>query len=106
MSVSASIVVDIKQDVVIVPNAAIKSQDDINYVEIMATSSVPQANQVVIGIADDSFTEIISGLLVGDAVITKTIDDSSKATPQATGSILNVGGGNVRTPGSMGGGFR
>lgn len=107
MSVSASIVVDIKQDVIIAPNSAIKTQNDTNYVEIMnASSTIPVQQEVVIGIADESFTEIISGLSVGEKVVTKTIDSSVKSNAQtATGNILNVGGGN-RNAGQMGGGFR
>lgn len=96
MSVSASIVTDVKQDILIAPNAAIKTQNDTNFVEVMnASSTIPVQQEVVIGIADESFTEIISGLSAGKKVVTKTVDSSVKSTTQtATGNILNVGGSN------------
>ncbi len=108
MSVSASIVTDVKQNVLIAPNSAIKTQNNTNYVEVIdASSTIPVQQEVVIGIADDSFTEIISGLSVGEKVVTKTVNSSTKSTTQtATGSILNVGGGTTRNAGSVGGGFR
>ncbi|MFH0740106.1 MAG: efflux RND transporter periplasmic adaptor subunit [bacterium] len=95
MSVSVSIITNVKQDVLMAPNSAIKMQNDTNYVEIMsATTSAPIQREVVIGIADDSFTEIISGVSLGERVVTKTIESSTKSTTQtATGNILNVGGG-------------
>ncbi|MCX6741532.1 MAG: hypothetical protein NTY61_04000, partial [Candidatus Parcubacteria bacterium] len=91
-------VTDVKQDILIVPNAAIKTQNDTNYVEVIdASSTVPVQQEVVIGMADDSFTEIVSGLSVGEKVVTKTIDSSVKSTTQ-TATIRNIG--------SVGGGFR
>lgn len=95
MSVSASIIVDVKQDVIIVPNAAVKSQSDSYYVEVIEEGTqTPQIKPVEIGIADDSFTEIISGISEGEKVVVKTVDNSNQASKQtATGSILNVGGG-------------
>ncbi len=103
MSVSASIVTDVKQDILIVPNAAIKIQNDINYVEVMnASSTVPVQQEVVIGMADESFTEIISGLSLGEKVVTKTVSQASKTTTKtATGSILNVGGSSNRNAGPV-----
>lgn len=94
MSVSANIITEVKQDVLMVPNSAIKNQDDFYYVQVIeATSSVPLNKEVVIGIANDEYTEIVSGISIGDVVITKTIESTQKPANQtATGNILNVGG--------------
>ena len=80
MSVSAAIITDMKQDVLIVPNSAIKVQGSTSYVELFDTpfttstlatsganagtpSSVPpQKQKVVTGLSNDTMTEVVSGL--------------------------------------------
>jgi len=115
MSVSASIIIKTKQNVLIVPNGAIKSKNGSNYVLIFdktqdTTSSsanqgfiseiAPLQKPVEIGIADDTNTEIISGLVEGDQIVTRTISSSSStasatsspATRQATQGLFGPGG--------------
>jgi len=111
MSVTASIITDVRQDVLMVPNAAIKSQGSTNYVEVLAdepatnqlsasalsssgiTSATPPKQQAVeIGLSNDSMTEIISNLQIGDRVVTRTIaptTSQSQATTQGQ-SILQA----------------
>jgi RND family efflux transporter MFP subunit len=99
MSVSASIITEVKQDVVIVPNGAVKSQNGSSYVEVMKDgATVPQQVPVEIGLANNTDTEIVSGLKVGDKVVTQTIN------PNAT-STTTTGGSGVRLPGIGGRGF-
>ena len=115
MSVTASIITDVRQDVLMVPNAAIKSQGSTNYVEVLAdelatnqlsasalsssgiTSATPPKQQAVeIGLSNDSMTEIISNLQIGDRVVTRTIaptTSQSQATTQGQ-SILQATGAN------------
>lgn len=98
MSVSASIITDIKSDVILVPNSAVKTQNGTRYVETSdelvvnteATSSskgvtltLPVSKKSVeVGLSNDEFTEIISGLNDGDKIITRTITstNASKST--------------------------
>ena len=117
MSVSAAIVIDIKQDVLAVPNSAIKTQGPVggrlgdaqgtHYVEILdqigsqgvnpqgvASPTPPRQQQVEIGIANDTFTEILSGLSEGDYVVTRTIAPSSSQTQATAPSLFPAGGGN------------
>jgi len=115
MSVTASIITDVRQDVLMVPNAAIKSQGSTNYVEVLAdelatnqlsasalsssgiTSATPPKQQAVeIGLSNDSMTEIISNLQIGDRVVTRTIaptTSQSQATTQGQ-SMLQATGAN------------
>jgi RND family efflux transporter MFP subunit len=109
MSVSATIITNIKQDVLTVPNGAVKTQNSASYVQMFDTplatpatpiqgspSSIPPVNQTVeVGISDDTNTEIISGIKEGDQVVIKTITGSTTATKAtSTKSILGgVGGG-------------
>lgn len=93
MSVSASIIIDSKQDVLLVQNSAIKSDESGNYVEILADNA-PRKTAVKIGLTDDTTTEIVSGIYEGDKVITKTINSdsgSSSAQSQSTNSTNKTG---------------
>ncbi|KKR91199.1 MAG: Efflux transporter, RND family, MFP subunit [Candidatus Falkowbacteria bacterium GW2011_GWA2_41_14] len=98
MSVSASIVIDIKQNVVMVPNSAIKSSNETYYVEMPNETDPTQPRQqsVEIGLVNDTSTEIISGLKEGDQIITQTITAAAGQTQQK-----NTG---FKIPGIMGGG--
>jgi HlyD family secretion protein len=107
MSVSASIITDVKQNVLMVPNSAIKSQDDINYVEIfdkeiataqISSSEIPKQQIVEIGLSNDTSTEIISGLSENQKVISRTTTASSSSTSKTTTSnnLLRSGGGEFR----------
>jgi multidrug efflux pump subunit AcrA (membrane-fusion protein) len=79
MSVSAAIITDVKQDVLLVPNSAIKSNGNGQYVEIL-TDNTPQSRTVETGISNDTMTEIVSGLKEGDRVVTQTITANTNTT--------------------------
>lgn len=113
MSVSASIITDTKQDVLVLPNSAVKSQGKFNYVEMFTTpltvvkgptgtpsTMKPVQKRVVIGSSNDSFTEIVSGINEGDQVITRTITSGTATTAKTTTPSLfgNTGGGGTRIP--------
>lgn len=121
MSVSAAIITDMKQDVLVIPNSALKISSGTSYVEVFdtplvtsvtstpfganagLTSSIPPRQQVVVvGLSSDSETEIISGLTEWEQIVTRVITTTTTATTQAP-SILNATG--VRTSG-MGGATR
>lgn len=93
MNVSAAITTEVKQDVLIVANSAVKTSDNIHYVQILE-NGVPREQTVETGISNDTETEITSGLKEGDTVVTQTI--SAQSTSQAT---TRAGGAGVRIPG-------
>ena len=64
MSVSTDIITDVRQDVLMVPNSAIKSS---SYVEALANGQ-PVREPVEIGLSNNTMTEIISGLNEGDKI--------------------------------------
>ncbi len=108
MSMTANIITNVKQDVIIVPNSSIKSQGNTKYVQVLVNGA-PQMKIVTTGLSNETDTEITNGINVGDQVITQTI--SSKASTSSTGSTQRVGGfggglggGTIRIGG--GGGFR
>jgi len=114
MSVTASIITEIKQDVLAVPNSAVKTNTQGSYVEIfddtltatatnnlLTTTEKPKQQSVVIGLANDSLTEIVSGLKAGDLVVSRTVSQSSSSNTNSSSgqnrSILQtVGGGGQR----------
>ncbi len=96
MSVSAKIITQVKQDVITVPNSALKTQGNSTYVEVLnSKTQLPERRTIEIGAANNTDTEIVSGVAVGDAVITQTIDPNAKATTPAAGN----GGGGMKLPG-------
>lgn len=109
MSVSASIITNVKQDILTVPNSAIKTQGSNNYVEVfeiplpsdqtnqgVVSPIAPKQVPIEIGISNDTATEIISGLKEGDQVVTKTITAATAAKTASTQApnILGSIGGN------------
>ncbi len=109
MSVSAAIITDAKQDVLLVPNSAIKSMGQTDYVEMpdetvdanSATSNNGitlknplKQQQIQTGAANDSETEITDGLNENDWIIVRTISNSTTSTSSApTGqNLLQMGG--------------
>ncbi len=99
MSVSANIITNVKQDTLIASNSAIKTQNGQSYVQILQNGK-PVNQQVQTGLANDSETEIISGVSEGQEVITQTIN--SGATTSTTGA--SSGSSSLRIPGITGGG--
>lgn len=107
MSASANIITNVKQDVIVVPSSAVKSQNGASYVGIfdntLATtqdnkdvaSPIPPRKQAIeTGISNDTSTEIISGLAEGQQIVTRTIAANSTQTAQQTPSLFgNIGGG-------------
>jgi len=98
MSVSASIITDIKQDVLTIPNSAIKTAGGRQYVEVpdedVSDSSLninsgiilknPIKQQTVeVGLTNDTEAEITSGLNEGDKIIIRTIAASASKTATA-----------------------
>lgn len=114
MSVTASIITNEKQDILVVPNSAVKTQGKNIYVEMFTTpltvvkgstsgtvsNVAPTQKKVEVGISNDTITEIVSGLNEGDQVVTRTISSTTaKTTAAATPSLFgNTGGGGTRIP--------
>ncbi len=107
MSATALITTNSKENVLTVPNSAVKSQNDKYYVEIFnkkSKTATPTKKFIEIGISNDALTEIISGLNEGDEVIARTILATAKTgTPQAPSLF---GGNTSRGTGTSGNTFK
>ncbi len=115
MSVTADIITDAEQDVLVLPNGAIKSQGDSYYVELVEAPeemrqqllanvsgimlpTPPKSQSIEIGLSNDLSTEIVSGLKEGDIVVTSTISPNKVQTTQ-TQSNQSRGTQEFRIPG-------
>ena len=68
MSGTANVVIASKQGVLIVPNLAIRSSGSRRYVQVLKDGEAVDAD-VTFGIANDTVTEVASGLAEGDLVV-------------------------------------
>jgi macrolide-specific efflux system membrane fusion protein len=100
MSVSTIITTQVKQDVLSVPNTAVKTSSTGSYVQVLQ-NGVPVQQDVQTGSVNDMDTEITSGLNEGDGVITQIISPSATKTPAAANAFPGLGGG-VRVGGGSG----
>lgn len=104
MSISSSIITDVKQNVLTVPSSAVKSQGGTTYVEVL-NGATPEQKNVTVGASNSTDTEIVSGINAGDKVVTQTINSSSTTSGTSTSSTSRTGGGGgLRLPGLGGGG--
>ncbi len=125
MSASAAIITGVRQDVLTVPNSAVKSQGGNSYIQVVAANALPangqsqtvpqqgtalpvapEQRQVTTGISNDTSTEIISGLKEGDEIVTRTVTTAVKAATTQAPSLFGNTGTGVRGVGGGGGGVR
>lgn len=98
MSAAASIVTQVESNVLLVPNAAVKSDTSGNsYVQVLSTpGGTPENVTVTVGPASDTQTEILSGLTEGQNVVTQTISSSSSSSTSSRSGLSVLGGGAAR----------
>jgi len=96
MSVSASIITDVKQNVIVISSSALKTENGQNYVEVLK-GETPEKVNVEIGVANNTETEITNGINAGDKVVTQTINSGTNSN--ANKSTTTGGGGGIRMPG-------
>ena len=115
MSVTAEIVTDAKDGVLVVPNSAIKTMNGRSFVEVaddaqegalrnptgVALLLPPRRAAVETGLADDEVTEILSGLNEGETVVVRTLTDEASTPAVNNNNPTNA----FRVP-SQGGTFR
>lgn len=104
MSVSAAIITDVKQNVLIVPSGAVKTQNGSSYVEVLNSGQTPVQTAVKTGSSNNTETEITSGISAGDKVVTQTISPSTASITSSSSTSSNrSGSSSVRIPGLGGG---
>lgn len=101
MSATANIISDVKNDVILVPNAAVQTSNGQSTVRVLKNGQ-PASVNVEVGESNDSQTEIVSGINEGDTVVTGTSSSSTSRSSSTSGSVF--GGGNRGFGGGAGGG--
>lgn len=94
MTVSVSIITEVAEDVLAVPSSAVKSRAGGKYVQILE-NGIPVDVTVEVGISNDSYTEVTSGLTEGQEIIIATATDGggTTATTMRSGpGMLDQGG--------------
>jgi len=79
MAATASIILETKSDVLLVPSSAIQRQGDQNIVRVMKGKQ-EQTVAVETGLVSDTQTEILSGVSEGDEVVVSTVTSGSSQT--------------------------
>ncbi len=112
MSVSATIITSVAQDVLMVPSGAVKSGASGSYVEMfdgqkyqsgqtVTSASAPAQHAVETGISNDTSVIITSGVKEGDVVVVRSVQSTTaKATTQSAASLFSTGGNRGFTGGT------
>ncbi|MGB9598547.1 MAG: efflux RND transporter periplasmic adaptor subunit, partial [Minisyncoccales bacterium] len=112
MSVSAEIITQTKKDVLVLLSSAIKSQNDIYYVEWVnvpagkkeeylrnpPSNLLTERREIKVGISNETETEIVSGLEEGDIVVLSIISNKiprTNTSRQSQFQIPGFGGGGM-----------
>ncbi len=118
MSTAVSIVTNVKTDVLLVPNTAIRRQANSATTQIIShpkedaqtltdktviSDTEPETRSVEAGVSNDQSTEIVSGLDERDQMVARTIDPAAIANAAAARAQQASGSG-LRIPGLGGGG--
>jgi HlyD family secretion protein len=98
LSVTVSLVVQKKTDVLLVPYTAITKEGNQSYVQVVSSTGTIESRAIETGITNYQFTEVINGLKEGEKVtITKSTTKTTTTTTQQQqpGGIMipGVGGG-------------
>lgn len=93
MTVTANIVIDRKDNVLLIPSGAVQSQNNQSYVNLQKNGQ-PQFVPVETGLTSDTQTEIVSGLNEGDLVVTGNVSPTNQqqngASPFGTSGMRGM----------------
>jgi multidrug efflux pump subunit AcrA (membrane-fusion protein) len=90
---TVNIIVQQKNDVLLVPNSAIFYQGGKPYVEVMLPNGATNQQAIQTGITDFRNTEVISGLNEGDKVVIPLVSATTTTTTPRPGVIPGLGRG-------------
>jgi len=92
LTVTASIWLDERNNVLLVPTKAITSQGGTFYVQVLSSSGVTEARAIQTGISDWQYTEVTSGLNEGEQVTvpqgTTTTTTTTTRQQQSSGGVI------------------
>ena len=92
MTATTDIVTNVAEAAVVVPNSAIKSDGATKYVLVSVNGGAGTRRTVKIGISDDTYTQVMTGVQQGERVLT------ASASSSATSNDRGFGGGMMGGP--------
>jgi len=84
LTVIVSIIVDERNDVLLVPNAAITTQGGQTYVQVMSQGGILEERSITTGISNWQYTEVTKGLSEGEQVVVPGGTITTSATEQGS----------------------
>jgi len=82
LTVTVSIIIDEREDVLLVPNSAITTQRGQTYVQVLLPDGTTEQRAITTGISDWQYTEVTDGLSEGEQVIVSQGTATTPATQQ------------------------
>ena len=99
LTVTVSIIVDERNDVLLVPNSAITTGGRQTFVQILSADGMSEQRAIQVGISDYQFTEVTEGLNEGEQIIVPQGTTTTTPTQQGQrqrGGIFIPGMGRPR----------
>lgn len=88
MSVDANIILAQKTGVLVVPTAAISSSNGQSYASVLKNGR-PLSTPISVGLVSSTYTEIVSGLSLGDQIITGKNQPASSSASSVFNGLIN-----------------
>jgi len=85
MTITLSIIMQQRNDVLLVPNSAITIQGRQNYVQVMSPDGTIEERPITTGISDWQYTEVTDGLSEGEQVVIPQVTTTTPTAPQQVG---------------------
>jgi macrolide-specific efflux system membrane fusion protein len=102
MTVTATIIIDSKSDVLLIPSTAIETNSDGTSTVQVIKDGVTSTVSVTLGSTNDNQTEIKSGLSEGDTIISSSITNQSKSNNNTSSDFSSSNrNGNNRNAGTF-----
>jgi RND family efflux transporter MFP subunit len=92
MAVNASIITKVKDNALLIPNSAVQSQNGQTTVRVLTNGQLSSVD-ITVGDSNDTSTEITSGLIAGQTVVTGASATASRTGASATSPFGAFGGG-------------
>ena len=93
LTVTVSILIEEKNNVLLVPNVAITSEGGQTYVQVVSAEGVTEERVITTGISDYQFTEVTEGLSEGEKVVVPLGTTTTTTTQAGQRSTLFLPGG-------------
>jgi len=100
MATTANIIIESKNDVLLISSSAVKYQGDQAYAILLKDGKQQDVN-IEVGISNDTQIEVISGLNENDVIVLDSASSTSTTSNRQTTTGSSIfGGGEIRVPGA------